>query len=78
LAFCIRCFRLDGAAAVTELGSFFPAPADSQEADLCRAYLKQLREEMGRRLIFKVYGTEAEPSKFWLVFAKRRFMNKTL
>jgi len=60
------------------LGSFFPPPANSQEADLCRAYLKQIREEMGRRLIFKVYGTEAEPSKFWLVFAKRRFMNKTL
>jgi len=60
------------------LGSFFPPPANSQEADLCRAYLKQLREEMGRRLIFKVYGTESEPSKFWLVFAKRRFMNKAL
>ena len=60
------------------LGSFFPAPASSQEGDLCRAYLKQVREEMGRRLVAKVYGEDGHPSKFWLVFAKRKFMNKAL
>jgi len=60
------------------LGNFFPAPQTSQEADMCRAYLKQLREEMGRRLVTKVYNDAGEPSKFWIVFAKRRFMNKTL
>ena len=60
------------------LGSFFPAPASTQEADLARSYLKQVREEMGRRLVAKVYGADGQPSKFWLVFAKRKFMNKTL
>jgi len=60
------------------LGSFFPAPASSQEAELCRSYLKQAREEMGRRLVSKVYNEEGQPSKFWLVFAKRKFMNKQL
>ena len=60
------------------LGSFFPAPASSQEAELCRSYLKQAREELGRRLVSKVYGEDGQPSKFWIVFAKRKFMNKTL
>jgi len=70
-------FALPGEAGFA-LGSFFPKPASTQESDLARAYLKQLREEMGRRLLTKVYDDAGEPSKFWLVFAKRRFMNKTL
>ena len=60
------------------LGAFFPAPGSSQEGELCRSYLKQAREELGRRLVSKVYGEDGAPSKFWLVFAKRKFMNKTL
>lgn len=60
------------------LGSFFPAPANNQEAELCRTYLKQLREETGRRVVAKVYGPDGQASKFWLVFAKRKFMNKAL
>ena len=59
------------------LGNFFPAPASAQEGELCRSYLKQLREEMGRRVVAKVYA-DGPPSKFWLVFAKRKFMNKSL
>ena len=47
-------------------------------AELCRSYLKQVREEMGRRLVSKVYDENGQPSKFWLVFAKRKFMNKAL
>ena len=61
------------------LGSFFPAPATAQEGELCRSYLKQAREELGRRLVSKVYSAEdGQPSKFWLVFAKRKFMQKSL
>ena len=59
------------------LGSFYPGPTTSQEADLCRGYLKQAREEIGRRLIEKVY-VDGAPSKFWTTFAKRKFMNKAL
>jgi actin related protein 2/3 complex subunit 3 len=40
--------------------------------------LKQAREELGRRLVGRVYGEDGAPSKFWMVFAKRRFMNKQL
>jgi len=60
------------------LGSFFPGPANGQEAEVCRSYLKQAREELGRRLVTKVYGEDGAPSKFWIVFAKRKFMNKAL
>jgi actin related protein 2/3 complex subunit 3 len=60
------------------LGSFFPAPENAQEADLCRAYLKQVREELGRRLVAKVYGEDGQPSKFWLVFAKRKVRSSAL
>lgn len=60
------------------LGSFFPSPASEAESDLCRAYLKQAREELGKRLVQRVYDESGSPSKFWLVFAKRKFMNKQL
>jgi len=60
------------------LGSFFPSPGNAQEGELCRTYLKQAREELGRRLVSKVYGEDGVPSKFWIVFAKRKFMNKSL
>ena len=66
-------FRIPGDVGFA-LGSFFPAPATQQEGELCRSYLKQAREELGRRLVTKVYGEDGAPSKFWLVFAKRKFM----
>jgi actin related protein 2/3 complex subunit 3 len=37
-----------------------------------------VREELGRRIVTKVYGEDGQPSKFWMVFAKRKFMNKAL
>jgi len=70
-------FRIPGDAGFA-LGSFFPPPANRQEEELCRGYLKQVREELGRRLVQKVYNEEGTPSKFWLVFAKKKFMNKAL
>lgn len=70
-------FRIPGEMGFA-LGSFFPTPVSAQEGELCRAYLKQLREEMGRRLVGKVYGEDGVASKFWIVFAKKKFMNKVL
>ena len=70
-------FSMPGDAAFP-LGSFFPAPQTSNEKDLFRAYMKQLREELGKRLVSRVFGEEGSASKFWLVFAKRKFMNKVL
>jgi actin related protein 2/3 complex subunit 3 len=68
-------FKIPGDAGFA-LGSFYPTPASAQEAELCRSYFRQVREETGRRLITKVYGEDGSPSKFWLVFAKKKFMNK--
>ncbi len=74
-AMAVESFKIPGDPGFA-LGSFFPGPASGQEAELCRSYLKQVREETGRRLVAKVYGEDGSPSKFWLVFAKKRFMNK--
>ena len=46
-------------------------------ADVMRQYLLQLRQETGVRLAEKVYP-DGKPNKWWLCFAKRRFMDKTL
>jgi len=69
-------FKIPGDVGFT-LGTFYSPPGTAQEGDLCRAYFKQAREELGRRLITKVY-LDGSPSKLWLAFAKRKFMNKTL
>eukprot|EP00304_Pavlova_gyrans_P002099 CAMPEP_0206061222 /NCGR_PEP_ID=MMETSP1466-20131121/53562_1 /ASSEMBLY_ACC=CAM_ASM_001126 /TAXON_ID=44452 /ORGANISM="Pavlova gyrans, Strain CCMP608" /LENGTH=239 /DNA_ID=CAMNT_0053436571 /DNA_START=31 /DNA_END=748 /DNA_ORIENTATION=- len=59
------------------LGPYFPTPESKQEADFIRSYLRQLREETGRRMIDKCYPDgETTPSKWWIAFSKRRFMNK--
>jgi hypothetical protein len=46
--------------------------------DALRAYLKQAREETGARLVPKCYTEDDKPNKFWLAFARRKFMNKEL
>lgn len=39
--------------------------------------MKQLREVLASRLIERVYAS-GEQSKWWMFFAKRKFMNKEL
>ena len=70
-------FRIPGDSGFS-LGSFFPGPATPQEGEMCRSYLKQIREELGRRLVAKVYGEDGQPSKFWIVFAKRKVSTRPL
>ena len=47
--------------------------------DYLRQYLTQVRQELAARLIEKLYadGT-GKPSKWWMSFQKRRFMNRSL
>lgn len=53
-----------------------PSPA---EADLMRNYFQQLRQETGNRICEKVFNTEdGKPSKWWMCFAKKKFMEKSL
>lgn len=51
-------------------------PAD---VELLKSYIQQFRQELAMRLLERVYKDNREiPSKFWLAFTRRRFMNKSL
>lgn len=48
-------------------------------SDLMRQYLQQIRQETGVRVCDKVFGSDdGKPSKWWLCFAKKKFMDKSL
>ncbi|CAD5218990.1 unnamed protein product [Bursaphelenchus okinawaensis] len=68
---------IPGEAAFPFSGLFKP-PNGPQEEETMRAYLQQLRQELGARLIEIVYQNPDQPSKWWLCFARRRFMDKSL
>lgn len=53
----------------------FALPQSRQEAELFRNYLKQIREETSGRLLNCAYRPNGTPNKWWLAFAKRKFMN---
>lgn len=61
------------------LNSVYAKPGTPAESDLMRQYLQQVRQEVGARICEKVFSTEdGKPSKWWLCFAKKRFMDKSL
>ena len=44
-----------------------------------KQYLQQLRQETGVRVCERVFSTEdGKASKWWLCFAKKKFMDKSL
>jgi actin related protein 2/3 complex subunit 3 len=47
--------------------------------DQLRQYLVQVRQELAARLVERLYadGT-GKPSKWWMSFQKRRFMNRSI
>ncbi|KAG5179496.1 actin-related protein 2/3 complex subunit 3 [Tribonema minus] len=60
-----------------QLGTIFPAPRVRDEAEMFKAYFKQCREELGTRLIERVFA-DGTKSKWWQFFSKRRFMGKEM
>jgi len=61
------------------LNAVYGKPRDDNEADLMRQYLTQLRQETGLRICDRVYSTEdGKPSKWWLCFSRKKFMDKSL
>ncbi|KAF0290732.1 Actin-related protein 2/3 complex subunit 3 [Amphibalanus amphitrite] len=61
------------------LNSVYGKPKDDTEADQMRQYLTQLRQETGLRIAEKVFSTEdGKPSKWWLCFSRKKFMDKSL
>jgi len=60
------------------LNAMYSKPKDRGDEDTMKAYLQQLRQETGLRLLDKVFDAEGKPSKWWMCFAKRKFMDKSL
>ncbi|XP_046386614.1 actin-related protein 2/3 complex subunit 3 [Ischnura elegans] len=61
------------------LNSVYAKPSTPVESDLMRAYLQQVRQETGVRVCEKVFSSEdGKPSKWWLCFARKKFMDKSL
>jgi actin related protein 2/3 complex subunit 3 len=61
------------------LNQAFEGPRDRNEAETLRGYVGQVRQELASRLHARLYeGGSQVPSKWWLSFAKRKFMGKSL
>jgi len=60
------------------LNQAFEAPRDRNDAEQLRNYIMQMRQELAQRLLNRVYSDGNVPSKWWLSFTKRKFMNKAL
>ncbi|KAG7865588.1 hypothetical protein KL918_004469 [Ogataea parapolymorpha] len=60
------------------LNSLYQPPRDKNEALFLRQYLAQFRQELANRLIARIYQDSNLPSKYWLAFTRRKFMNKSL
>ncbi|KAF8499988.1 putative ARC18-subunit of the Arp2/3 complex [Gautieria morchelliformis] len=61
------------------LNAHYAPPGSRSDADYLRQYLIQARQELAARLVERLYadGT-GKPSKWWMSFTKRRFMNRSL
>lgn len=57
----------------------YEPPRDRQDGEQLKLYMAQVRQELATRLLARVYEEdETKPSKWWLSFTKRKFMNKSL
>ncbi|KDQ64366.1 hypothetical protein JAAARDRAFT_187701 [Jaapia argillacea MUCL 33604] len=61
------------------LNAHYAPPASRADAEYLRQYLSQVRQELAARLVERLYadGT-GKPSKWWMSFQKRRFMQRSL
>ncbi|XP_077995258.1 actin-related protein 2/3 complex subunit 3-A-like [Glandiceps talaboti] len=61
------------------LNAMYVKPNGRNEEDSMRAYLQQIRQETGLRICDKVFDpTTDKPTKWWMCFVKRKFMDKSL
>ncbi|GMS89732.1 hypothetical protein PENTCL1PPCAC_11907 [Pristionchus entomophagus] len=61
------------------LNAMYRPPANKGDEETMRAYLQQLRQELGTRLCELAFPDPAtKASKWWMCFARRRFMDKGL
>ncbi|KAF5729015.1 actin-related protein 2/3 complex subunit 3 [Tripterygium wilfordii] len=59
----------------SDLSSIVSERNKLSKVELFRNYLKQTREETSGRLLSVAYRPNGTPNKWWLAFAKRKFMN---
>jgi len=61
------------------LNGMYSKPTSRQEEDMMKTYIQQIRQECGVRMCEKVFDPETDkPSKWWMCFVKRKFMDKSL
>ena len=63
------------------LAGFLNKPESDAESDAWKAYMATCRTEINLRLLPKLYEHPAAndyPDKFWMMFAKRKFLGKQL
>ena len=59
-----------------EFPGLFPVAETRREADAYRAFMKRAREAIATRLVDRCFDKDTgAPNKFWMAFAKRKFMN---
>ena len=54
------------------------ARSRARRAERLRSYFHQLRREVVDRLLPRLYNADGTHSKWWFLFAKHKFMNKSL
>jgi len=60
------------------LNAHYATPPSRADSDYLRQYLTQVRQELAARLVEKLYADgSGKPSKWWMSFQKRRFMNRS-
>jgi actin related protein 2/3 complex subunit 3 len=60
-----------------EFGALLPAPETREEMEKFRAFARRCREEIAVRLVERCYDdVTGAPDKFWMAFAKRKFLNR--
>lgn len=60
-----------------EFGALLPTPETREEKEKFRAFARRCREEIAVRLVHRCYDdVTGAPDKFWMAFAKRKFLNR--
>ncbi|KAI8889816.1 ARP2/3 complex 21 kDa subunit [Backusella circina FSU 941] len=59
------------------LNAMYQGPSDKFQSEQMRQYIQQLRQELSARLVERIYDGP-QPSKWWMCFSKRKFMNLSL
>lgn len=62
------------------LNSMFHRPAKQEQVEMMKNYIMQLRQECSYRLVERVFNDPVsnKPSKWWICFSRRKFMDKSL